>query len=166
MFTIFNQIAKNVYGFGDEQIDDQKLIDFIEKNGVDYKISGEKLLYYWDYFSKDQIDLIMSYKPNFYDANGDLMYVGCTSEKALYMLQKMVEYDHNYVLCTHTFAPDPFSGMWENERLTYIEYIRNVFVNQHDLSTQYTGMIIDLLESHDRKRKSFFEIMWDKLCNK
>jgi len=145
-------------------VSDEKLKQSIEKYGVDAVSStDDRLIHYiGPMMSFSQIDLVMSYKPNFI-INGVFYNVFNNTGKHIYILQKTLENDIDFKICTakvyhgHTMFCNIMVFI---ER--FYSHIPDLMMDVR-LKSDHAVREYMLLTNHVKKWISLFDVMKDEL---
>lgn len=137
---------------------DDKLRDAIEKYGINANDAyGMRILYDLMNMSFSQIDIVMTYNPDFV-IDGRIFDIGHLSGKHIYILQKLLENDVEYRYNTTMFVPGP--GSYKN----IFEYIKtNNYVTSKLDKPEYASDLgvreYILLYNHMKKSTTLFDLM-------
>jgi len=145
-----------------------RLIAFIQRYGVNFIDDHYTLLL--DHcltMSYKQIDIVLSYKPNILYKNSlneeRIVMTGYNmNEKLVYVIKKMIEYDHDFLFVTFKmrFISDKDDSKYEF--FTFLEFYKDEFIRKrHKWNNleSYLNQLIDLLENHLKHYQSLFMIM-------
>lgn len=145
-------------------ISDEKLKQAIDNYGVNTQsLLDRRLIDYLCEMSFSQIDLVMSYKPDFMVLQRSYWYFDINTEKDVYVLQKMLENDIEFKYVT--------TEVWYGQTLyaNMICFVKGVFsymplymINDGVYSNISVKAYI-LLTNHVKKWISLFDVMKDEL---
>lgn len=150
-------------------INTDKLIKFIDEYGVDFVDKNNKcLLSYLHHMNKQQIDVVMSNKPDLrnLDFIKEMGFLMSKKSLLLYIIEKMVESDDNFVLVNLRFkALHPwFRSIVGLSVFTCLEFFVGMCREKH-------GMVLDpkfkerfqkaivMLENHEKKYYKLFDLL-------
>lgn len=160
--SIYSEITKwtVIDGIEVEQVDTELLIKFIDKHGVDYcrkpsfdSIKTFRLHNFTDYMSSEQLHIFFNKKPHLMFKNADFP----RSKPFIPIAVLMGEYNRaidivNIIL--ECYKGDPRLKEWKEY------FIVHLYVDGYHKQSRMFETLFDI---HDKKTKSFFELMRDKL---
>lgn len=151
--------------FYKSRVDTHDLIWFINTYGVNYvDDGGYVLLNCLPEMTYDQIDIVLSHKPyithfNIYHQTYIRSIGPDISPKSVYMIRKMLEYDHDFLFVSRKRNFDSFEP-----HETCLEFCRRLLCEEKKFynkigKIQYLNTIVDMLENHLKHYQSLFMIM-------
>jgi len=158
MFSILDNISIRIgYQY---KIKTSKLNNFINTYGVNFIDKyGIHILNLHHDMSYKQIDIILSYQPNILFLNKQylvripLINCGIAIEKTCYILEKMLEYDHDFIFISYKMK-FKYGGF-----LTFLDFYKRLQSYANQGFYKHLDKCVDMLENHLKHYQSLFMIM-------